>query len=1238
MTTSDRTHAVVVGIERYASVDWGLSGPALDAVRFTRWLVDMGVPSGQIHLLLAPLDENRAQVAEEAFRLGVRAKFRATRDELMGIFIDEIRVANGDFLVVYWGGHGTVHRQQQLLYGSDAAEHKQLCLDFAGLRRYLASTEVRGFVHQTFILDACATFAEYSTQTASPALAEFPSGRPRQVEQFALLAASPGQIAENDSARRTGAMSDVVNAWLEGNATNVSLHQMQDLAVHVKERFKDYRRRGAVLQTPSTLCSSWPGFDEWMDWPEGKRVSSSILALLERQREEGEVFPYAMHEGRLPKLSSLYVRQALEAAPVGGEDEIEQSPGTGSEQAGPEALSPPRSIEEVLREQSRRHLLVVAGPGGGKSTLSARLSAERAQPWLDREGALTAVKSQDPEEAVVPIRVSASDLADSTRSVEDSLLAGTGIAVSADGVRRGLEELLPPGLTWLILIDGLDEVVAAASRRDLVLRLGTFAEQRGQAVRLVVTTRRLPGGEEQSLRKSGFACYELEPFNRPQLKKFAARWFGNDPTDGPSATQYLRQIDLAGLGPLVQVPLLATITAVVYETWPDRPLPSNRYALYEQYRDYLNRAKASQLREHLTRLEAHAEAAPQMRSAVRCLRDQLNELVGYLAVEQITHDVRDLRECALAWLDDQLDSRVRASIPGWGDQVVAVLTSTGLLVRSGHTVRFLHTSFAEHLTAAHYARQLPKVVDARDPAWRTVIEQAGARNMLALDTLVHAANGSLEVARSLLAQLQRGAEPQRRVAAHLLAEGPVIDDVHAEWFIAELAATDPELDLDLWTLAARTSHPHIVDFLTRTAQATGDQRYAAAAALTVHRPNVASLALGAIVEDSDEQWETRCDAVRTLTRLSDPRAQQAAETLRGLILTGHHDRLARKHAVPVLAEFYPIAQLEVFFRSHFDARSPQVQRNALAAFSCLGVDQTDEAVAYVNSVLDRAVTNGTGSAFAIGTLAEISPGLDSGLVIADYILSQDLDWRDRVEIALAGIRAGFPHDFLVRAMLVAAYSVDIGDGPGMQQAIGSPPSAHIWREFSQAATSLHAFLSDPHLAEDNLNQALVWMEMEGEQLGSAHALTLAVCGLGLLYPFPHDDLRGESAVQDRSAWVNAQFLLANLQSVPWGLRDRLIPWPYWVEHPPPTALVRPDEVRLLDALCQFTVMEELPARPRAAVTVALVKFLTALWGVGNIGLVRASLLAIARAHRETRPALSECVNRLAHFVARDWEE
>ncbi|MEU8823418.1 caspase family protein [Streptomyces sp. NPDC048636] len=97
-----RTHAVIVAVEQYrGSDDWTLDGPVKDAIGMRSWLTGLGVPPANIRLLASPKEENRAALADAD--PGYRAADSGT---VRQVFMDELRRIDGDWLWIYWAGHG----------------------------------------------------------------------------------------------------------------------------------------------------------------------------------------------------------------------------------------------------------------------------------------------------------------------------------------------------------------------------------------------------------------------------------------------------------------------------------------------------------------------------------------------------------------------------------------------------------------------------------------------------------------------------------------------------------------------------------------------------------------------------------------------------------------------------------------------------------------------------------------------------------------------------------------------------------------------------------------------------------------------------------------------------------------------------------------------------------------------------------------------------------------------------
>ncbi|MER5804914.1 NACHT domain-containing protein [Streptomyces mirabilis] len=546
--------------------------------------------------------------------------------------------------------------------------------------------------------------------------------------------------------------------------------------------------------------------------------------LLERQQEQGELWPYIIHDGfgaRQP-LSEVHVPQLLDAPPVAGEA-IDVAQGV--------------LVDEILVSPANRHLLVEAGPGGGKSTLMARLAGTMSEHLLQQGRA---------EGSLIPIWTTASHLATAPDGVDLALSRLVyGDAYDADRrFTKAMGALTPEGATWLIMVDGFDEVSSVGERARLTQRLATLAERvradEAQA-RFVVASRPLRRLERTVFHRAGFSRWVVAPFGAEQLGDFASRWFGAEKPGPSQAEEFLRQAELAGLHDTMTNPLLAAVAAAVFEAWPDRILPANRYALYEQYRAYLVSAKSLQREAHLGYLAPSTLRNPVALDCARFLRDHFDDLLRHLALATVTETSPDLLHVALSWLTEQLGPRARTSIPGWGEQVAALLTTSGLVVSVEDRLRFLHVSFAEHLAAEARSLCLPARFDPTSRDWTVVLDQAVLGKETPAQTaraaLLHFAHRHpLESAR-MLSWLQQGTKQHQQTAGLLLAEGSPATPAHVASFLEQL----PFLPTDCWSTAGHLADPSAHEVLRSYASSDHPRalRMHALAALAVRHPHEA---------------------------------------------------------------------------------------------------------------------------------------------------------------------------------------------------------------------------------------------------------------------------------------------------------------------------------------------------------------------------------------------------------------
>jgi trypsin-like peptidase len=428
-----------------------------------------------------------------------------------------------------------------------------------------------------------------------------------------------------------------------------------------------------------------------------------LHTMLVAQRAAAEKLPYQVVKGDVP-LSTVYVEQRAEAWRA---EQTRARPGR------PAPAAEPSVIQAVEMLQRHRNALVVSGPGGGKSTLLQHLVAESAQWWL-RPG--------QPERGEVP----AFGPAVAVRCAASRLIAGRAwyqtIADAVNAELRGhltlpvrpemFERPPSPGVDWLVLIDGLDEIIQSERRGDLIgILAGHIARYGGQA-RFVVSSRALAETEFGGLRAQvarvdrsrRLGEYNLRPFDRPAVESFAHRWYElRDPTRAAErATGFLDEVDRRRLMPLVAIPLLCTIAADVYQHNPDAQLPSGRTALYRKFVEGLlfgrrvEPAARHRVREELAAIDRRSEEFGET------FFDRRLECLTYLADLRMSRDRQPSVELTRGWLA----SEGIAPPPGvTDDHIREILLSTGLVVNHSDGMQFTHQSIAEYLSTGGDVKQ-----------------------------------------------------------------------------------------------------------------------------------------------------------------------------------------------------------------------------------------------------------------------------------------------------------------------------------------------------------------------------------------------------------------------------------------------------------------------------------------------------------------------------------------------------
>ncbi|WP_439656992.1 trypsin-like peptidase domain-containing protein [Lentzea sp. HUAS TT2] len=416
-------------------------------------------------------------------------------------------------------------------------------------------------------------------------------------------------------------------------------------------------------------------------WAETIELPVEITHLPWAQEQASDLQPYQQLRGaRTPSLRAVCVRQGL-----GGVVETQYDQGK------PTLLSnehgrlvefpvvpsvrvtvqpPPKPMRSAV--DADPHLIVVGGPGQGKSTLTLRLTAEICRNWKLKSDDDTAPLT----EPVIPLRITARTLAQHLGSSFTQALADSAFAEYGRYMNGLVDAALfagrVAGCRWLLLVDALDEVADSALRATLVHTIQARASL--PDCRVLLTARPTEGGVLAALQRAGSARYETQPFDIAGLERFARKW--PEEVKGDHADRFLRQTHEAHLDELVEVSLLATIAAIVFAQHQDRPLPGNQFEPYENYLDYIRGDRSA--------------TGPFDRYRV--------PLIEHLGRTRLSTD----SSLALA-VHEQ--TRLRDIAPV--DTLIAYLVGAGQFIQRGNDIVFTHHSLAEYVAATPIVRDLP---------------------------------------------------------------------------------------------------------------------------------------------------------------------------------------------------------------------------------------------------------------------------------------------------------------------------------------------------------------------------------------------------------------------------------------------------------------------------------------------------------------------------------------------------
>jgi hypothetical protein len=262
--------------------------------------------------------------------------------------------------------------------------------------------------------------------------------------------------------------------------------------------------------------------------------------------------------------------------------------------------------------------------------------------------------------------------------------------------------------------------------------------------------------------------YTLRPFGRDAIRTFAVRWFAptDDEPQRPPPDDFIKAVEVGGLAQLVEVPLLATISAIVYEEAVGQSLPIDRAGLYEKFVSVLLTLRRSQPGAVDVVRQQLRGSSPAAEEYGRFVYERRRQCLSFLAARLLVDKVGPA-DALTEWVRNQAEP-MPADVTV--DQVREILVGTGLVVPRGEDIVFLHQSFAEYLAS------LALVPAFRPRTWLKGVRDHGADSLglFRFAAWVRAGNDPMPIVTDLLREHRQRRYPHLRDVAAMIEDGGIL--------------------------------------------------------------------------------------------------------------------------------------------------------------------------------------------------------------------------------------------------------------------------------------------------------------------------------------------------------------------------------------------------------------------------------------------------------------------------------
>lgn len=417
-------------------------------------------------------------------------------------------------------------------------------------------------------------------------------------------------------------------------------------------------------------------------------------------------------------LRDVYVPiETIEVRSSGSEGEVQQR----------------KTIRELL--QQARHLVILGGPGSGKTILFSYLALAYAQDRLYGTGMVKDILGID-ESDYLPILLPLRNLGWYLKDIDTTPSKdGPGLLINylreyyqSQSIDLSTDFFFSPLESGraILLLDGLDEI-ADPEPKNRVARIIEGITKRYPNIRVLVSSR-VAGYTGSSRLGTNFSVEMLSNFNEEQAKKFIEAWFRTtsprpgDTDSGSAKTVESKLLHLLysnpHLGEFRTNPLLLTVIALIYKH--GAKLPERRSMLYETSMDVFlsewDRAKGLQTAE--ISLENKSDAVER-----RILLERIAYWMQREELQEVT--TRDL--VLIIGSDSDADGeKTRLTSNSIDAFVQNMVIRSGLFIETRpRKYGFISLEFQEYL-AARYISKAPDVIPEVSPYlskswWRDAI-------------------------------------------------------------------------------------------------------------------------------------------------------------------------------------------------------------------------------------------------------------------------------------------------------------------------------------------------------------------------------------------------------------------------------------------------------------------------------------------------------------------------------------